>query len=75
MGEWELRLAMTPRSGNAELFHSAAQRIGMEGENLRRAVGTIDDPTRLFKSGQNVVPFDDFEAFKWWLSLLLADRS
>ena len=45
MGEWKLRLDRTRRSGNAELFHSAAQRTGMEGENLRRAVGAIDDPS------------------------------
>src|SRR6476469_9599639 len=40
-GELESRLAFNWRSGDAEFFHPAAQRVGMEGEDLRRAVGTI----------------------------------
>ena len=32
-------------SGDAELFHSAAERVGMEGEDLRRALGAVNDPT------------------------------
>ena len=52
------------RSGDAELFHSAAERVGMEGEDLRRAVGAVNDPTRLLKGSQNVVPCIGFQAFE-----------
>jgi len=47
MIEWSSRLAFIGRSGDAELFHSAAERVGMEGEELRRAVGALNDPIRL----------------------------
>ena len=36
----------------------------MEGEDLRRAVGAVNDPTRLLKGSQNVVPCIGFQAFE-----------
>ena len=44
MIEWSSRLAFIGLSGDAELFHSATERVGMEGEDLRRAVGAVNDP-------------------------------
>ena len=52
------------RSGDAELFHSAAKRVGMEGEDFRRAVGAVNDPTRLLKGSQNVVSCVGFQVFE-----------
>ena len=52
------------RSGDAELFHSAAERVGMKGEDLRRAVGAINDPTRLLKGSQDMIPRVRFQAFE-----------
>ena len=64
LGEWSSRLAFLRRSGDAELFHSAAERVGMKSEDLRRAVRAINDPTRLLKGSQNVVPCIGFQAFE-----------
>ena len=66
MIEWSSRLAFIGLSGDAELFHSATERVGMEGEDLRRAVGAVNDPIRLLKGSQNVVSCGDFQAFERW---------
>ena len=36
----------------------------MEGEDLRRAVGTVNNPTRLLKGSQDMVPRVGFQAFE-----------
>ena len=74
MCEWSSRLAFLGRSGDAELLHSATERVRMEDEDFRCALGTVNNPTRLLKSGQDMVPCVGFQAFER-RSLSHTDRS
>src|SRR5439155_23642055 len=50
------------RSNDAELLHSAAERIGVEAQDFCRASCSINNPTRLVKGGQNVISRVGFQA-------------
>ena len=56
-------MAFTSRSHDSKLFHPAAKRVGMDGEEFRGAVRSVDDPIRLLKRGQDVAPRAGFQAF------------
>jgi hypothetical protein len=40
---------------DTEFFHSAAERVGVKAQIFRRAVWSVDDPTRSLQGGQNMV--------------------
>src|SRR5439155_12630496 len=47
--------AFVSHPNDAEFFHPASERVGVEAQSYRRAVGSVDDPTRSLQRGQNVV--------------------
>src|SRR5262249_60761273 len=48
------------RALDPELLHPAAQRVGMEPENVGRPPGPVDDPTRLLERRHDVAAPDPF---------------
>lgn len=46
---------------NSEFLHPATQRTWLELQYFRRAAGSLDSPTRLLKSFENLAAFDLFK--------------
>ena len=64
---WTTRLVLL-RPLDAEFFHPAAQRVGMQIKQLGRAFCAFDDPVGLVQNGDDVLPRYVLEARRFRLN-------
>src|SRR5262249_31372754 len=51
-------------SSDPELLHSAAKRVGVKAQDLRRPARALNDRVRLLQCSQNVTPRNGFQALE-----------